>query len=84
MFALVDILGAVQPFVSGGAGAGEGSIDGAGVANRALVTRIRRASVVEMAQQSYETDANSSPFSHIYLPITKNYISPIQRYTIPA
>lgn len=52
LFALINILGTVQSFVSGGAGTGEGSIDRAGVADRALMTRIRRASVIEMTEQT--------------------------------
>jgi len=40
LFALINILGAIQSFISGGAGTGEGSVDRAGVADRALVTRI--------------------------------------------
>jgi len=57
LFALVDVLGAVQSFVSSGAGTGEGPVDGAGVADRALVTRIRRAGVVEVAEQPCEAKA---------------------------
>lgn len=57
LLALVNVLGAVQSFVSGGAGAGEGAVDGAGVADRALVTRIRRAGVVEMAEESCDRKA---------------------------
>lgn len=50
LLALVDVLRAVDPLVTGGAGASERSIDRACVADRALVAGIRGASVVEMAQ----------------------------------
>lgn len=51
LFALINILGAIKSFISGSTGTGEGSVDRARIADRALVTRIRRASVVEMAEQ---------------------------------
>lgn len=50
LLALVDVLRAVDPLVTGGAGASERSIDRACVADRALVAGIRGAGVVEMAQ----------------------------------
>ena len=52
LFAFVDVVGAVDPLVTGGAGARERAVDRACVADRALVARVRRASVVEMAEQS--------------------------------
>lgn len=50
LLALVDVLRAVDPLVTGGAGAGERSVDRARVADRALVAGIRGARVVQMAQ----------------------------------
>lgn len=49
--AFVNILGAVQSLISGGAGAGEGSVDGASVTDCALMTWIRRAGIIEMTKQ---------------------------------
>lgn len=51
LFALVDVVGAVHPFIPCGAGARERAVDRAGIADRALVARVRRAGVVEMAEQ---------------------------------
>lgn len=50
--ALINVLGTVQSFVSGGARTGEGSVDRAGITNRALVTWIRRTGIIEMTKQS--------------------------------
>lgn len=55
LLALVNVFGTIQSFVSGGAGAGERAVDRAGVADRALVTRIRRAGIVEMTEESWRT-----------------------------
>lgn len=52
LFALVDVLGAVQTFVSGGAGARVGAVDGACVTYGVRVTRIRSASVVQVTQET--------------------------------
>jgi len=52
--ALVNVLGAVQSFVSGSTGAGEGPVDRASVTDRALMTRIRRTGIIEMTKQPYE------------------------------
>jgi len=51
--ALVNVLGAVQSFISGGTGAGEGSVDRASVTDRTLMTRIRCTSIIEMTKQPY-------------------------------
>lgn len=67
LFALINILGAIQSFVSGGAGTGEGSVDRAGVADRALVTRIRRASVIEMTEQACKKKRPLFFFSFFFL-----------------
>jgi hypothetical protein len=52
MFALVNVLAAVDALVAGGARAGVGAVDGAGVADGVLVAGVGGASVVQVAQQT--------------------------------
>lgn len=52
MFALVNVLGAVDALVAGRTGARKRSVDGTRVANRIRMTGIRRTRIVQMAQQS--------------------------------
>lgn len=52
LFALVNVLGAVDALVAGRTGAGERAVDRARVANGVRVARIRRTGIVQMAQQS--------------------------------
>lgn len=52
LVALVDVFGAVHALVAGGAGAGVGAVDGAGVADCVRVAWVRGAGVVQVAQQA--------------------------------
>jgi hypothetical protein len=52
MFALVNVLAAVDALVATGAGAGVRTVDGAGVADGVLVARVGGARVVQVAQQT--------------------------------
>lgn len=52
MFTFVDVFGTVQALVSRCAGARIRAVDGAGVADRISVARVRRAGVIQVAEET--------------------------------
>lgn len=52
MFALINVLAAVDALVAGGARTGVRAVDGAGVADGVLVAGVGGARVVQVAQQT--------------------------------
>lgn len=53
LLTLVDIFGAVEPLIPGCARASVGAVDGAGVADRVRVARVRCAGVIEVAEETW-------------------------------
>lgn len=56
MFALVDVLGAVDTLVAAGARAGVRAVGGARVTDSVCVARVGRARVVQVTQQPCQQD----------------------------
>lgn len=56
MFALVDVLGAVDTLVAAGARAGVRAVGGASVTDGVCVARVGRARVVQVTQQPCQQD----------------------------
>jgi hypothetical protein len=57
LLALVDVLAAIHPLVAAGAWARVRAVDGTSVTDCVGVARVRRAGVVQVAQQPCDTSA---------------------------